>query len=248
MQLNPLLSASALSQAYARAGRIQIRELVARADASRMREALRQTPWSITFNEGHFVHRLSSEEQAQLPRQRVGEMMAAISQRAAGEFQFLYEYDPIFVRYFALNHPWMPIFEAYEFLNSPIMLNFLRTVTGISDIRWADAQATSYSAGHFLKTHDDAKIEEKRLAAYVLNLTPDWSPDWGGFLQFLNSDGDVEHGYRPQMNALNLFTVPSPHNVGMVAMFASERRLSITGWLRGDTPPGAFNRYPQSSR
>lgn len=246
MQLNPRLDVNALAHDYAPRRRIQIRDVFLPADAVRIRTALTQTPWSITYNEGKTVHRLSPDEQQRLSPQHVNSIMAGIRQRAARQFQFLYEYDPIFVRYFALNHPWMAIFEAYEFLNSAPMLDFLRLVTGIPSIRWVDAQATSYAAGNFLKMHDDINQQEQRLAAYVLNLTPDWPADWGGYLQFLDEHGDVEHGYRPLMNALNLFTVPSPHSVEMVSMFAPERRLSITGWLRADKPPGIFGRYRES--
>jgi Rps23 Pro-64 3,4-dihydroxylase Tpa1-like proline 4-hydroxylase len=245
IRLNPHLDAAALAGDYARNGRLQIRDLLVPDDAARIRRALADTPFSIAFNEGSAVHRLSPDDAARLSREQVAAMMAGIGRRAADQFQYLYEYDPIFVRYFAQGHPWMPLFEAYEFLNSAPMLDFLRTVTGLRDIRWADAQATCYRAGHFLKSHDDINRQERRLAAYVLNLTPDWPRDWGGFLQFFDEDGNVAQGYRPQMNAINLFTVPAPHSVEMVAMFATAPRLSITGWLRADDPPGAFGRYPQ---
>jgi Rps23 Pro-64 3,4-dihydroxylase Tpa1-like proline 4-hydroxylase len=248
IRLNPRHDVPALARDYTRHHRLQIRDLLVPEDAAQVREALLQTPWSIAFNEGATVHRLSSDDQSRLSPQQVAAMMAGIGRRAADQFQFLYEYDPIFVRYFARGHPWMPVFEAYEFLNSAPMLAFLREVTGLPDIRWADAQATLYRPGHFLKAHDDVKREEQRLAAYVMNFSPDWPKDWGGFLQFFDRDGNVEQGYRPRMNALNLFTVPADHSVEMVAMFATAPRLSITGWLRADAPPGDFGRYPQPDR
>jgi SM-20-related protein len=246
IRLNPRLDPSELARDYARKGRLQIRDLLVPEDAIQIREALSRAPYSVAFNEGATVHRLSADDQARLSRDQVAAMMAGIGCRAADQFQFLYEYDPIFVRYFSERHPWMPLFQAYEFLNGAPMLDFLRAVTGLRDIRWADAQATRYRGGHFLKSHDDINRQERRLAAYVFNLTPDWPRDWGGFLQFFDEDGNVEQGYRPVMNAMNVFTVPTPHSVEMVAMFATAPRLSITGWLRADDPPGAFGRYPQS--
>jgi Rps23 Pro-64 3,4-dihydroxylase Tpa1-like proline 4-hydroxylase len=245
IRLNPLLDAAALARDYACHGRVQVRDLLNPGDAERIHEALLRTPFSIAFNEGKTVHRLSPDDQARLTREQVAAMMSGISRRAADQFQYLYEYDPIFVRYFAQDHPWMPTFEAYEFLNSAPALDFLRTLTGLGDIRWADAQATCYRAGHFLKAHDD-KTDTHRLAAYVMNFTPEWPRDWGGFLQFFDREGNVAQGLRPAMNAINVFTVPADHSVEMVAMFATMPRLSITGWLRSDHPPGAFGRYPQS--
>lgn len=240
IRLNPRLEPIRLASEYARKARLQIRDILVPEDAVRIRQALLDTPWSVAFNEGKTVHRLSADDQSRLPRQQMADMMAGITRRAATQFQFLYEYDPIFVRYFAPRHPWMPTFEAYEFLNSPMMLDFFRTVIGIADIRWVDAQATMFRPGHFLKSHDDVKPEEKRLAAYVLNMTPDWPRDWGGYLQFFDTDNNVEQGYRPLFNALNIFTIPAQHSVEMVAMFANAPRLSITGWLRADDPPGIF--------
>ena len=243
IRLNSSLDTSQLARDYAKRGRLQVRDFFDPRDAPSIREALLRTPWSIAFNEGKTVHRLSADDQARLSSRQIGEIMAAIGKRAASQFQYIYEYDPIFVRYFAHDHPWMPIFETYEFLNSPVVLAFFRQLTGLADIRWADAQATMFRAGHFLKSHDDINQQELRRAAYVLNFTPDWPRDWGGYLQFFDSDDNVEQGYRPLFNAINIFTVPAQHSVEMVTMFATAPRVSITGWLRADDPPGSFARY-----
>jgi SM-20-related protein len=209
---------------------------------------LLRTPWSTVFNENDLVHRIGPDDAARLSQTQVAAIMQGIHKRATDRFQFLYHYDPIFVRYFADRHPWMPIFEMYEFLNSPALLDFFRTVTGEPSIRWADAQATLFQPGHFLKTHNDLKREEKRIAAYVVNFSKDWQRDWGGYLQFFNAAGDVEYGMKPSFNAINLFTIPVDHSVEMVAMYATGSRLAITGWLRADDPPGTFDRYPQARR
>ena len=93
--------------------------------------------------------------------------------------------------------------------------------------------ATAYGPGHFLTAHDDEVAGKKRHAAYVYNLTPTWRIDWGGLLLFHGADGHVARGFTPSFNALNLFAVPQPHSVSMVAPFAANRRYSVTGWLRG---------------
>lgn len=81
--------------------------------------------------------------------------------------------------------------------------------------------------------HDDIDGPKKRIAAYVLNLTHDWSVEWGGILNFLDEDGHIAEGYVPRFNALNVFDVGVPHFVSYVAPYAQAPRLSITGWLRG---------------
>lgn len=122
-----------------------------------------------------------------------------------------------------------------EYLNSPPMLEFVHQVTGHADIGKADAQATRYLPGHFLRRHNDTiqdDPDDVRRAAYVFNLTRDWEADWGGLLQFLGEGDRVEEAWTPAYNALVLFSVPSWHCVSCVAPFATEPRLAITGWFR----------------
>jgi len=106
----------------------------------------------------------------------------------------------------------------------------MREVTGLNDIAFADAQATLYRPGDFLTTHDDKTGGHKRRAAYVLNMTPGWCPDWGGILQFFDERGNVSQGFVPAFNALNVFRVPAEHAVSQVALFGGFR-YSVTGWL-----------------
>ena len=242
MRLNPDHDLAALAGRYTAHGRLQVRNLIDAADAERAYAMLADTPWSIAFNEGSVVHRLSPDQLASMSAQQSGQLMAGIAERARSQFQFLYHYDPTSVRYFAPAHPRLPIFELYEFLNSARMLEFFRTLTGRPEIRWADAQATLYRPGHFLKCHDDINAQEKRVAAYVLSLTKDWEKDWGGYLQFFDADGDVTQAIRPAFNAISVFTVPVAHSVEMVAHYAPGLRLSLTGWLRADDPPGPIPR------
>lgn len=113
------------------------------------------------------------------------------------------------------------------FLNSGPFLDFARCVTGNPGLAFADAQATRYRPGHFLSQHDDAPGRE---AAYVLNLTPRWRPDWGGALLFSDRPGHFSGGYLPAFNALSI--VAAKHLVGFVSPFAGAHRLSISGWFR----------------
>lgn len=245
MHLNPGLDPDALRHGLEEAGRLQIKDFLAGEDAERVYQMLMShTPWWTAFNVGEKVAQVSPEMASRLTPAQVQEFMTGIQVRARTEYQFLYNYYPVLGHYFDRSQPWVPVYEAYEFLNSTPVLDFFREVTGRPDIRWADAQATLYRAGHFLKRHTDEQHSEKRIAAYVLNLTKGWDPDWGGFLQFFDADRNIEQAFRPAFNALNIFLIPALHSVGMVANYAPGHRYSITGWLRGDDPPGAFDRLP----
>ena len=80
----------------------------------------------------------------------------------------------------------------------------------------------------FCRRNEEAS--EQRRYAFVINLSPDWRPDWGGQLQFLDREGLVLHTYLPRWNSLSLFRVPQRHQVTFVTPWAAAPRHAITGW------------------
>lgn len=118
-------------------------------------------------------------------------------------------------------------FEAW--LNAPEQIAYAQALTGEPRIRRCLAQGTRYLPGDVLTAHSD-NDGDRRLYAYVLNLTRPWRTDWGGLLLFHDAEGHIEEGFTPAWNALNIFRVPMQHAVSQVASFAAGSRLSITGW------------------
>lgn len=246
LSFNPALDLSRLAADYARKGRLQVRDAFTEASAERMLDVLeRETPWGLAFNDGAHVVQLEAGQLAQLTPQDRQRITLGVAEGARTGYQFIYAYYPILQAYFDPRSPRSPLFDLFEWLNGDAFLNFMRTLTGLPEIVWADAQATRFSAGQFLKYHTDETPSQRRLAAYVINLTKDWGRDWGGFLQFFDHKYDVEEGLRPIFNAINVFTVPADHSVGVVAPYVQRGRLAITGWLRGDQPPRPIQRHDQ---
>lgn len=120
---------------------------------------------------------------------------------------------------------------VHDFVNGRPFLDFIRRLTGDERVAFADVMATRYLSGHFATAHGDELADQRRLYAYVLNLTPQWRADWGGVLMFLDEDGHVAEGYVPRFNALNVFAVPQTHAVSLVSPLARAPRLSVTGWV-----------------
>jgi len=125
-----------------------------------------------------------------------------------------------------------PLIGFARLMNDPATIARFRTLAPGLDIDFADAQATRYNKGDFLTRHDDDVAGKGRELAYVLSLTPDWLPEWGGLLLFNGPDGGIVETFVPSFNTLNLFTVPQPHSVSYVAPYAGAARISVTGWLR----------------
>jgi len=239
-RLNPKLDVREHAARFASRGRAHIPDLLAAESAERLAAFLeRETRWNlVTLLAGEHrdldsaaMRRQSAEEQARF--------LAHVHKPAReGRFQYLYENIPVYDAWHRRKGE-RPLLDAFfEFLNGEEFLAFGRTVTGASDIGFADAQATRYGPGHFLTMHDDSVETKDRRAAYVVNLTRMWSPDWGGLTTFATQDLHIEEAFTPRFNALNIFRVPQPHAVTAVAPFAGGARYGVTGWLRAGKDPG----------
>ncbi|GGE87571.1 2OG-Fe(II) oxygenase [Sphingomonas prati] len=235
LALNPALDRAEIAARFARDGRVQIRSVLTEAAARTTHDVLRHTPWGIAWQaDGDGPHMVRAGALPQVPAAEQGRVGQAIGTAMTGRgYAFLFSQYPMLEAYLKKWAPGGPHDLLLEHLNDAPFLDFVRGVTGIPELVKADAQATLYRPNQFLSEHDDAHAGESRRVAYVLNLCAvDWRPDWGGYLNFYDADGDVKAGFRPRFNALNLFRVPQRHNVTYVPPFAPLERFAITGWFR----------------
>ncbi len=242
--LNSKHDPASLADQYAEKGRMQLRDILVPDAAEDIYQRLYKAPWHLAYNEGLKVHEHTPEQLQNISREKAAEIQNKVYKGAQQGYQFLYNHFPISSAYFAQGGKSVygeqgdALFAVFEYLNSPAMLDFFKTLTGHHNTVWVDAHATLYRAGHFLKFHTDENAKEQRLAAYVLNFSKDWGRDWGGLLQFWDKNYDVELAYRPLFNALNIFSIPADHSVSVVAPYCPGLRFSITGWLREGQPGG----------
>lgn len=236
-ELNPALDRAALAARFAATGRVQVRDVLTRESASELMMVLAKgTAWGMAVGAGTAKPASFRAEEAHAPAGRQALQQAARmaeEHSARGEYGFRFAHYPILD---ALNEGWDPdgAHEVLiEHLNAEPFLDLTRAVTGLDCLFKADAQATLFAPNHYLGRHTDSHVAEGWEVAYVLNLArDDWHPDWGGYLLFLDEDGDVVEGFRPRFNALNLFRVPQSHLVSYVPPFAPIGRMAVTGWLR----------------
>lgn len=238
LMLSPCLDINSLARAYAAKGRLHIPEAFEPESAERLKALINEiSSWNLVFDANGKHYDLDASAVLDLAKDHRERLMSIVHAQAASGFAYLYENCPfydIFHHGVVLEHP---MFEVLAFLNSAAFLDFARQVTGAVDIAFADGQATRYGPGHFLTKHDDGVEGKRRRAAFVINMTENWRPDWGGHLNFFDADGHIEEGYNPTFNAINIFSVPAHHSVGYVAQFAGAKRLSVTGWFRAGKDP-----------
>lgn len=237
-EINPSIDRAAAAARFAVDKRVQVRDVLTRETAEEIRTILaRHTPWGLAMQAGetgkpHQV--LAPELPTPAGKQRLQEHGKAVHEAAArGEYAFVYGQYSLLQDVQEGWNPDGPHQFLLEYLNTDDFLGLVREVTGERDLIKADGQATLYAQNHFLGLHIDSHVLEGWRVAYVMNFTIDqWHPHWGGYLQFHDEGGDIVEAYMPRFNSLNLFLVPQPHSVSMIAPFAPHGRYAITGWLR----------------
>lgn len=188
--------------------------------------------WRQVFNSGDKLFELDRATRAGMDAARRTQLDDAIYSGARTGFQYRYETVRVAddeARRIAANDP---IADFALKMSAGSTREFLRKVTGVDAIEFADAQATAFSPGDFLTGHDDDFPGKNRHAAYVMSLTPTWRVEWGGLL-LMHGDGDrPARAYTPSANVLTIFRVGQMHSVTEVTRAAAYRRYAITGWLR----------------
>ena len=233
IQLNTKLDSNYYREVFRRHSRIHIPEILMPDSAKCILENLQnKVPWQAHFNDGEKTYDLHRDQIALLPDDKKTLIVEKLHENAQSKFQYVFLNYSISDAVEQKSNPDVELNSFLDFVNSDEMLDFVRTITQIKEIKFADCQATLYRPGHFLRAHNDDIEQAGRLLAYTFNFTPHWDTDYGGILQFLDEEGDVDEGYSPKFNALNLFNIPTRHCVSYVTPFAAVGRYSLIGWFR----------------
>ncbi|WP_296820609.1 2OG-Fe(II) oxygenase family protein [Brevundimonas sp.] len=240
MRLDKGLDPDAVAPVFKRFGRLHLPGLLRAEDALELHAGVRKADgWrrAIHLGPGQDYDMPMAELEAMAADERTA-LEAQVYASATDAFRYMFDTVRISQDTLKGQDISPALVQVRDFLNGEAFLQFVRRLTGEPRIVYADCMATRYLPGHFLTAHDDEAPGRDRLFAYVLNLTARWRADWGGMLLFLDEDDHVAEGYMPAFNSLNIFRVPQRHAVSIVAPFAGEPRLAITGWLRARRPEG----------
>jgi SM-20-related protein len=228
--LNENLDIQKLSNEFRQKKRILIKNLLKPDYAEACRNSLiSQTPWTLRFRHQGKSVEFTRQQFEQLTNEQKMQFSLDMA-----HFDFIHNRFAMHEMFQQNKHHDLHLYKVYQDLGSDDFLDFLRKVTGIPEIKKRGAMAACFGHGHFLKEHDDYQDGELRLCAYVLNMSEDWQPDWGGLLHFMDYDRNIVDTFVPVHNSLSLFAVPAKHFVSMVAPYAKHGRYSITGWVYPD--------------
>lgn len=108
--------------------------------------------------------------------------------------------------------------------------DLVQSRTGLKNIKVLESFISCYDEGDFLSMHHDKQGD----CAFVLNLTRDWLPEYGGLLHIKNEGDDNTYtAINPTFNSLVLMELKGggrDHFVSEVSALAPGPRLAISGW------------------
>jgi Rps23 Pro-64 3,4-dihydroxylase Tpa1-like proline 4-hydroxylase len=236
-RINSSIDPDGLNPSFRAAGRLHIPAFLDPPCAEALISHLQhEVEWSyFLFTEGHLCE-VPPEARALYDAEQERTLSSLAHSEGRRGYGFLYETNRLSMRSAngelqRAQHGGL-LKGLVSFLNSPPFIDFVRRLTGTGEIEWVEATATCFRPGHFLAFHDDSSASTRRIA-YVINLTREWRPEWGGLLEFMSSSGHIAEAYVPRFNSLNIFRVPMAHAVSCVSPSAGTLRLAISGWLHG---------------
>lgn len=231
--LNPALDLAAARAALQREGIVQIESYLPAQSADALHHCLdRQLAWDLAYSERSAGRVIKAADLARMSPADVRKAVDPAFVRQPDGFSFIYNTFRVIEAWQSGAQSGHPLYAFAEALHAPAYLEAMRALTGRVRIQRLDVLAARYLPGHFLTPHDDVHEHEGREVAWILNLTREWQPEWGGLLHVMDdARRKVTHTFVPAYNSMVLFYPPRWHFVSQVANFARLPRYTLTGWM-----------------
>ncbi len=233
LQLDAAVDVDGTREALARDGLVQVRNYLAPALALEIFDCLdRGTRWDLAWSENGRGRLIRAADLEKMTSQQVRASVDAAFDFSRSRFQFAYNTFKVIDSFVSREYPDHLLYRVADAMHAPAHLELMRRLTGCERVVRMDLMAARYLPGHFLTLHDDVVPGEGREIAYVLNLTREWLPEWGGLLHVVAANQrDVVRSFTPEFNSMVLFRPPRWHFVSQVASFARAPRYTLTGWM-----------------
>lgn len=227
MNLNKKIDIKAAKKQFSKTRRVQIPDILDPAAAKTLNSVLvDKTAWMLNYNLGSEVIWREMQEFRSMTSRSVKKIVNKMYETAStGGFQFVRhgrgeDQNP------ANTLPLDPgLIDAFKFLDSKEMTDFLKKVTGKS-VKLKTVEAQWYKPENFQTRGSD--MPEATLG-FVLLMAKNWVADWGGNTYFYDDEGGISEIFVPKFNSLEIFEGKAPRSITDVAQYSTEYRVSIAG-------------------
>jgi Rps23 Pro-64 3,4-dihydroxylase Tpa1-like proline 4-hydroxylase len=173
------------------------------------------------------IDKVRYENKIDFANQKKNDMIGLEVNKAYSQNRFSY----IFHRTMNNKNPSLIEQNLRHLLESKDFINFLNSVTNMNLTKLTTMFMSRYRSGHFLSPHSD---KGNGRLAFVISLSKDWKPQYGGLLHFLSKDREtIIDTYCSIFNNMIIFGVDEldqPHFVSHVSLNVLFNRISIGGW------------------
>jgi Rps23 Pro-64 3,4-dihydroxylase Tpa1-like proline 4-hydroxylase len=231
--INPAVDTGAVCAQLSRTGFVQINNYLLETTANQLHACLdKQVQWNLAYSDQGHGKQIKAQQLAAMTPAQLRQTLDPAFVQDQSSFSFVYNTFRVIDSWLAGEHAGHPLYELANRMHTQQHLEYARQLTGKKSLTRMDVMAARYLPGHFLTPHDDVHQHEGREVAYILNLTKNWQPEWGGLLHFMDADRKaVTHTFVPTFNTMILFYPPRWHFVSQVANFARQPRYTLTGWM-----------------
>lgn len=227
MNLNKKIDIKAAKKQFSKTRRVQIPDILDPAAAETLHSVLvEKTAWMLKYNLGEEIVWREMQEFRSMTSRSVKKIVNKMYEAAStGGFQFVRhgrgeDQNP------ANTLPLDPgLIEAFKFLDSKEMTDFLKKVTGKS-VNLKTVEAQWYKPENFQTRGSD--MPEATLG-FVLLMAKNWVADWGGNTYFYDDEGRISEIFVPKFNSLEIFEGKAPRSITDVSQFSKDYRVSIAG-------------------
>lgn len=229
-KLNEGLELKKLAKAFKKTGRAQARDALEGKSAEALSETIEKMAiWRTVYMEGAKERGLLGNEMNAKTNRRRNELMQRIYIQARDQYQYL-RYDCPTDEIPNAKDP-KALKDADDFFNSDGFRDFLRSVAGAKDGKLENIHARWLQREQFMTDSALATSLPECKLWFSMDVTRKWQPHWGGHLNFLDKDGEIEEAWSPGFNRLNIYAGGTRHSITYVTPFHDAFCLSICGRL-----------------
>lgn len=229
-KLNDGLKLKALAATFKKTGRVRVMDALDEKSADNLSETIETMAiWRSTFLDGETERVISGQEAQAMMDRRRREMRERLYTQAKEGFQYLRYECPTDVIPDAKDPK--ALADADVFFKSDGFRDFLRKIAGGKTGALENVHARWLDRDQF---RSDSSLDTDPATCklhFAMDVTRTWKPHWGGHLNFLASDGEIEEAWSPGFNRLQVYAGGIRHSIGYVAPFKNAHCLSICGRL-----------------